>query len=109
MPNASSFDIQFLAGRMEKLDERLSAIDSKLDLIVRLEERQTNSDDALRRAFLRMDVLEGRVREVELRYSDTTGRAESTTSANEWLLRSMVGFAFTAIGGVTVWIITGGR
>ncbi len=46
--------------------ERLAKIETKLDVIVRLEEKQANTIDAMRRFGLRLDAVEKRIHQVEL-------------------------------------------
>lgn len=86
---------------MAELIRRLSAIEDKLDRLVRLEERQNNHEDGLRRAFGRLDSLDERVRVLEV----TGGKVEVKTGNASAFHSYVIGFAMSVATGVLVFFL----
>ena len=85
--------------RMGRLEQRLEGIDKKLDVLVRLEERQLNHDESLRRAFRRVELVEERLRNMEIK----TSRQGVKTSSNEWVVRTLIGVFVSMAASLVVW------
>ena len=59
-----------LWGVLETIEKRLSAIEVKLEKIIRLEERVTNHDQVITRIGKRLDAGDERIRKVEMWQSE---------------------------------------
>ena len=86
---------------MAELIRRLSAIEDKLDRLVRLEERQNNHDDSLRRAFGQIERLGERVRILEV----AGGKVEVKTGNASAFQGYVVGFAMSVATGLLVFFL----
>lgn len=92
-----------MESRMDRLEQRLERIESKLDLIVRLEERQTNSDDSIRRAFHRIEKLEENINKLMVTFSSE----QVKTGVNQKGLGWIFGVLGTVVGALVVWSVKG--
>lgn len=81
------------------LDSRLVSIESKLDRIIRVEERQNTQSADLKRVFVRVESLETRVREIELNDSATSVRTQNHSGAISVLVSAVV----SVVVGILVW------
>lgn len=74
--------------RMDRLERSLGSIESKLDRILVIEERQRNQTEETKRAFGRLSNLEDRVRVIEIEF----GKTDTKTTNNSNVL--WAGFTF---------------
>lgn len=81
------------------LDSRLVSIETKLDRIIRVEERQNTHSVDLKRVFVRVENLESRVREVELRDSAESVRTQSNAGAITVMISAIV----SVVVGLLIW------
>ena len=88
---------------MADLDKRLGSIEGKLDRLIRLEERQNNHGDDLKRAFQRIEKVEDRVRQLEI----TEGAASVRTNHNSGAITLFVSALVSVVVGVIVWNLKG--
>jgi hypothetical protein len=80
-----------------KLDEAVAA----LRVIERVEERIASQSAGIKRAHLRLDGHEKRIRDLEI-----TGAGErNKTSANEWSVRLIISTVFGLVVGVVVYLL----
>lgn len=89
---------------MAELDKRLGSIEGKLDRLIRLEERQNNHSDDLKRAFVRIEKVEDRVRQLEIR----DGAASVRTNHNSGAITIFVSALVSIVVGVITWKVRGG-
>lgn len=85
------------------LDSRLVSIESKLDRIIRVEERQNTHADDLKRAYVRIEKIEVRVRDLEL--NDRT--ANEKTKNNSGAIAMIVSAVISVVVGVITWKVKG--
>lgn len=81
------------------LDSRLVSIESKLDRIIRVEERQNTQSADLKRVFVRVENLETRVRDLEL--SDSAGSVR--TQSNAGAITVIVSAVVSVVVGLLIW------
>lgn len=81
------------------LDSRLVSIETKLDRIIRVEERQNTHSVDLKRVFVRVENVESRVRDLELNDRAANVRTQSNAGA----ITVMVGAVVSVIVGLLVW------
>lgn len=85
------------------LDSRLVSIESKLDRIIRVEERQNTHADDLKRAYIRIEKIEVRVRDLEL-----NGSASAVlTKSNAGAITVIVSAVISVVVGVITWKVRG--
>lgn len=83
---------------------QLREINQKLDRLVLLEERQATHGDSIRRAYLRIEKIEDRVRTLEIR----DGKVEIKTGHSSAFQSSVSGAAVTVLIALVVWVMKGG-
>lgn len=88
---------------MQILDKRLGSIESKLDRLIRLEERQNTHSNDIKRVFVRVEKVEERVRQIELKASESGVR----TASNAGAITIFISSAVSIIVGVIAWKIKG--
>lgn len=88
---------------VSEVSHRLSSIENKLDRIIRVEERQNNHTDDLKRVFVRVEKVEDRVRQLEI----TAGEASVRTGGNSSAIAIFVGAMVSIAVGVVVWNLKG--
>lgn len=81
------------------LDSRLVSIETKLDRIIRVEERQNTHSVDLKRVFVRVENVETRVRELELKDSATNVRTQSNAGAITVIVSAVV----SVVVGLLIW------
>lgn len=81
------------------LDNRLVSIETKLDRIIRVEERQNTHSVDLKRVFVRVENVETRVRELELKDSATNVRTQSNAGAITVIVSAVV----SVVVGLLIW------
>ncbi|MBL4799588.1 MAG: hypothetical protein JKY50_19465 [Oleispira sp.] len=86
-----------------EVKHRLSSIENKLDRIIRVEERQNNHTDDLKRVFVRVEKVEDRVRQLEI----TAGEASVRTSGNSGAITVFVSALASIAVGIIVWNLRG--
>lgn len=84
---------------MDNIHERLERVEDKLDTIVRLEERQSANDEALKRAVALVDLLQDRVRTLEIKHS----RHDEKASHNGNIIWAIVSMGLTILSGIIVY------
>jgi hypothetical protein len=92
------------SGSIAILDKRLGSIEAKLDSLIRLEERQESHAADLKRAFVRIEKVEDRVRTLEIRDGAAAVRTNSNAGAITIIVSSVVSIAV----GVVTWKVRGG-
>lgn len=90
-------------GSIAILDKRLAGIEEKLDSLIRLEERQESHAVDLKRAFVRIEKIEDRVRQLEIRDGATAVRTNSNAGAITIIVSSVV----SIVVGVITWKVRG--
>ncbi|GLS27749.1 hypothetical protein [Marinibactrum halimedae] len=80
-----------------RLEARLVRIEDSLNMLVRIEERQANSDDAIKRSFERLDKLELRVQAVEVAHSKTDSQSLFNSKVAWTVLGAFLTIATTVI------------
>lgn len=90
-----------VGSRIDRLEGHLERMDQKLDILVRLEERQVNHDESLRRVYGRVEAIESRVRAVEIQGSSE----KSKSGGNEYLVRMLIGLVFGVMSAMVVWVL----
>jgi hypothetical protein len=88
---------------VSEVSNRLRSIEGKLDRIIRVEERQSNQSDDLKRVFVRVKEVEDRVRQLEI----TAGEASVRTSGNSGAITVFVSAMVSVVVGVVVWNLKG--
>lgn len=88
---------------VSEVKHRLSSIENKLDRIIRVEERQSNQSDDLKRVFVRVEKVEDRVRQLEI----AAGEASVRTNGNSGAITIFVGAMVSIVVGVVVWNLKG--
>lgn len=88
---------------MADLDKRLGSIEGKLDRLIRLEERQNNHGDDLKRAFQRIEKVEERVRQLEI----TEGAASVRTNHNSGAITIFVSAVVSVVVGIVAFKLRG--
>jgi hypothetical protein len=91
------------SGSVAILDKRLGSIEAKLDSLIRLEERQESHATDLKRAFVRIEKVEDRVRQLEIRDGATAVRTSSNAGAITIIVSSVV----SVVVGVITWKVRG--
>lgn len=81
------------------LDSRLVSIETKLDRIIRVEERQNTHSADLKRVFVRVENIETRVRDLELKDSAANVRTQSNAGAITVMISAIV----SVVVGLLVW------
>lgn len=89
--------------QMDLLDRRLGSIESKLDRLIRIEERQNTHDDSLKRAFERLEKCEDRLRELEI----NDGRSDVRTTQNSGVITTIVSAVVSVGVGLVIWTFRG--
>ncbi len=87
-----------------ELSNRLSSIENKLDRIIRVEERQNNHSDDLKRAFVRIEKVEDRIRQLEIAAGEASVRTNGNSGAITIFISAMVSIAV----GVIAFKVRGG-
>lgn len=91
----------------EELLQRLGSIEAKLDVVIRLEERQKNTDESIKRVHKRLDNHGDRLRSCETEL----GAGKVITSSNTRISWLIVTAVITCLGsivtGVVVFNLTG--
>lgn len=77
--------------RMDRLERKLGSIESKLDRLIVIEERQRNQVQETKRAFGRLNELEDRVRDIEIE----VGKSGIKTTGNSNVIWAAFTFALT--------------
>jgi len=83
---------------------RLGNIEHKIDRIIRVEERQANHSDDLKRCFARVDKCEERVRALEI----TDGAAAVRTNHNSGAIGMFVSVLISIGVALVAWKMRGG-
>ena len=86
------------------LDTRLGSIELKLDRLIRLEVHQQNHSIDIKRAFVRVEKIEDRLRDLEI----ALGEAAVRTSSNSGVITVFVSAAISIAVGVITWKVRGG-
>ncbi len=81
----------------------LGTMNSKLDRLILLEERQNNQTSDLKRAFVRVEKVEDRVRQLEI----TVGESSVRTHHNTGTITVFVSAIASVVIGVIVWSLKG--
>jgi hypothetical protein len=81
------------------LDGRLVSIETKLDRIIRVEERQNTHSVDLKRVFVRVENVESRVRDLELKDSAATVRTQSNSGTIALLVSAFI----SIVVGLLIW------
>jgi len=81
------------------LDARLVSIETKLDRIIRVEERQNTHSVDLKRVFVRVENVESRVRDLEL--SDSVTRVH--TKSHSGVVSGLVSAVTAVVVALIIW------
>lgn len=83
---------------------RLSSIEHKIDRIIRVEEKQNNHSDDLKRCFVRIEKCEDRIRQLEI----ADGASSVRTNHNSGAITLFVSALVSIVVGVIAWKVRGG-
>ena len=83
---------------------RLGNIEHKIDRIIRVEERQANHSDDLKRCFSKVEKCEDRIRQLEI----TDGAASVRTNHNSGAITLFISALVSIVVAVIAWKVRGG-
>lgn len=85
------------------LNDRLGGIETKLDILIRLEERQSSMAQAHSQLLRRVESAEKKLNELQISQSSTNAK----NGAMDYLVKAMHGAAFAVVIGVAVKFFAG--